>query len=96
MNTEQRSFPFFVNGQYWKNMTIDELNIRDGRFIYPIMTQTGEMPDMMAPMKKVVFQLAECSEQKNGRMANWISGFWLCDDDIYFEKENIYLKAKEE
>ena len=99
--TDQRIFPFFVNGVYWKKIQIDERAIKEGYFIQCVVTKpqpifnSDEMPDMMAHMKRVLFQLVECAEQKNRMIANWTQGFWVCDDELYIEDDGLYMKNKE-
>jgi hypothetical protein len=98
--TEQKEFPFFVNGQYWKTVSVGESIIRQGHMEYAVMTElrcavmSDEMPAAMAKMKYVRFQLVECGEQKYNMVARWHQGFWLVDDDIYIEDGNIYMKEK--
>ena len=100
--TEQREFPFFVNGRFWKTIVIDESIIRCGRMEYAVMTHSllsivadSDMGDMMATMKKVTFQIVELCENKADYRAHWFSGFWLCDNEVYLEEGNIYIKSKE-
>ncbi len=99
----QREFPFFVNGQYWHAASVNENIIHRGHMEFGVMSKmrcdiipSDEMPDMMAKMKHVRFQLVECAEQKHGMVARWQQGFWLCDDEVYLEEGNIYMKEKVE
>ena len=89
--TEQRIFPFFVNGVFWKNMAVDEEIIKRGRIDYSVIPKEfNKCP--LTKIKQIFFQLAECAQQKNGMVANWISGFWLCDEELYIEDKHLYLK----
>jgi len=101
--TGQREFPFFVNGQYWKKICVSEDSIRQGRTPYHVTTKLDyhilpedAMPSIMATMKNVVFQLVECAQLYNSMIAHWNQGFWLCDDNVYLEDGNLYLKPKDE
>lgn len=64
--TSQRIFPFFVNGQFWQEIEVTEEDLRRGIKFYCVTTRPcfaeRSTPDMMATMKKVMFQLAEVIE----------------------------------
>ena len=100
--TDQREFPFFVNGQFWRFNTVTESDIRRG-FIYQcvitkpkcIVITNDNMPDLMSTMKKVSFQLVECGEQQYRMVAHWVQGFWVIDSELVLDDRGcLYLKEK--
>lgn len=99
--TDQRIFPFFVNGIYWRKLAVDEQAIRQGFVLRHVTTQLTACsrlpgPETMAAMKKICFQLAECGEQQHGMVAHWVQAFWICDEELEIEDGHLYLKSKEE
>jgi len=96
--TKQRIFPFIVNGKFWKELEVNEKAIREGHIVVTALTSnndfyfSGVMPEITVKMRHVVFQLAEVTETINPYKANWFSGFWIVDDKLYIEDENLYTK----
>ena len=96
--TEQREFPFFVNGRFWRFMNVEKSIIYKGFVDIPVCTRPryiyNEQPTMLN-MKKIIFQLAECGEQKYNMVAHWTQGFWIVDSDLELdEQKHLYLKDK--
>ena len=96
--TEQRIFPFMVNGQFWREIEVDDKILKYGRMVVPVRTETDSAlydvsdPNPTAIVKHVVFQLAELGESKNNYVARWFHGFWVVDDSLYLKDEKLYLK----
>lgn len=119
--TEQRIFPFFVNGQIWRTIEVDECDIQNGRKVMVVMSKLSPisdlddaMPEMMATSQRVCFQLAQIreyypenkpkSEQEEdvesyksfkNYMAEWFTGFWVCDKRLVLEDSRLYLRKPE-
>ena len=66
--TEQRIFPFFVNGEFWKTMEVSEDEIKRGEKIYHvtkrfrISKESRVYPTTDLIAKKVIFSLTEVRE----------------------------------
>lgn len=96
--TDQRKFPFFVNGEFWRLMDIEESILCKG-FIHIVVSKRPEYVYAPHPVpmtiKNITFQLAECAEQKYNMIAHWIQGFWIVDPELELDKQgHLYLKGE--
>ncbi len=97
--TEQREFPFFVNGEYWKTVKVEEKIISQGFMLWVVcekirFTSYTDLTPTSSIMKHVRFQLAEVIENYGGSnyRARFFTGFWVCDKNIKMEGNALYLK----
>ena len=93
--TDQRRFPFFVNGRFWRFMDVEKSIIHKGAILISVSTRPeySQHPAISMTMKHVPFQLAQCGESKHDMVAHWIQGFWVVDSELELDKEgSLYLK----
>jgi hypothetical protein len=98
--TDQRRFPFFVNGEFWKEVEVSEDTIKQG---YCVTYATTRIEKLLLDIgwnsnitkslcKNIVFRLAEMVETKGDYTARWFSGFWVFDSSLYLEDGKLYYK----
>jgi len=98
--TDQRIFPFYVNGEFWMRSLVSETELLHGYSIRYISTKMPAVSCCInlketSKMKMVNFQLAEIRQIKGDFLAEWFDGFWVVDDDLEMKDGEVYLKDKE-
>lgn len=93
MDIQQTLFPFYVNGQYWRHIPVDEALVRTGCVHFAVMRRgafairSGGPADPLC-YKKVCFALASLTEHVDRFRAHDLDrGFWLVDPDVHVDRE---------
>lgn len=96
--TDQRIFPFFVNGQFWKRIEVEAKHIKQGYYHLPVVSRDFVVDGPMSQVvcREALFHLASImAEAKGSYRAEFFTGFWVIDPNLELEDVSLYCRAVE-
>lgn len=98
--TDQRIYPFMVNGQFWKRMAVDVKCLDKGEIVIYVATKipivalkSDKIENKLCQSKMIVFKLVEAAQNYGKYIYKWFQCFYVIDEDLYLTENNeLYLK----